>query len=283
VAIAFKWGNGSLGNAGGISDTTATLGVTNRATTNGSISAGDLIVAVIITHAAAAPGSPTVAGDFTTLHDNDQVIAFANDTRVWVGYKIANAGEVASYVATWDITAACGWLLLCFSGVDQSNPIDVSGHQNYNASQTHTVPSVTPNFSDSYWLAIEARVGANSPDTPTAPLVGLYDILSNSGGRPEISAAGLQLTSTAPTGTGTFTQAAFTQPNQGISICLAAVPQIVVPPSQSGAGSVVGRKRKRKEEMGTPAFAQRPLSEMYKPVQFFDFEEDDETVVLLTI
>jgi hypothetical protein len=70
---------------------------------------------------------------------------------------------------------------------------------------------------------------------------------------------------------------------QAVSVSVEAV--VTVPPPAGGAGGVVGRKRKRRrdEEMAGPAFARRPLSEMYKPVQFFDFEEDDETVVLLTI
>jgi hypothetical protein len=286
VAIAFKWGNSHHGTAGSIVNlSTIDIGVTNKRFNNGPFAQGDCLIAAVLVrgNTGVDPGAISVP-DFETITDNWNA---TTGIRLWAGRRLAGASESGSYAATWTSvdSPGIGWLLLSFSGVDQENPIDTFAQQNNTTStQTHPVPSITPNFADSYWIAIEGRIGANVPDIPSAPLVLLYDALGNSSaGRPEISSAGLQLASTSPTGVGVFTQAAFTQPSQGISIALAAVPQIIVPPAAGGAGHVVGRKRKRKEEVGARAFARRPLSEMYKPAQFFDFEEDDETVVLLTI
>jgi hypothetical protein len=287
VAIAFKWGNGSNGRAGGSGDVTSyTVGVDNAESSNGALVAGDLLIAIVCVtpEGAGDSGAISVVG-FTTIQDSYYAAPFNQDLRLWVGYKVAQAGEVASYPASWANAADAGWVLLNFGGTDINNPIDVSDKFDDGVDgDTHIAPSITPNFSDDVWLAIEARYGGNAPDTPSAPLVAAYDTRSNSIGRPEISTAYLQLESAAPTGTGTFTQAAFGQASVGVSIGLVTAHEAVVTQGQpGGAGSVVGRKRKRKEEIGTPAFARRPLSEMYKPVQFFDFEEDDETVVLLTI
>lgn len=224
MGITFNWGNSHSGGGGSITGVTGLdIGVTNKFTNNGAFIAGSLIIAALFlrcTPGTTDPGAPSVPG-FTTIQDNFH----SSSGRLWVGYKIAGVSESGSYAASWaNVITTAGWMLLNFSGVDQGNPIDVHAHQNNTTStQTHEVPSVTPNFVSDYWLAIEARVGSNVPDTPSAPLSLLYDALGNSSsGRPEICAAGAQLTSTSPTGAGTFTQAAFTQPSQGISIGLKA-------------------------------------------------------------
>lgn len=216
-AILFNWGNGSHGSAGSISGTSVTIGVTNPRFSNGTFKVGDLVIAALcLQNGTTDPGAVTAA-DFTTIHDEWDA---AGTTRFWVGWKIAGASEVASYAASWANTANVGWVLLTLSGADQVAPIDVSAYASYAASGTHLVPSITPNLPNDVWLALEARLGANSPDTAQAPLATAYDIQSNSSVRPEISTGYAQLTSAAATGTGSFIQASFTQRSQGVSIGL---------------------------------------------------------------
>jgi hypothetical protein len=218
--IGFKWGNGSLGNAGTISGTSLQLGTTNKAVNNGPIQEGDLLIAIINLPNNVDPGAITCA-DFTAIEEgyNEQ-----GDCRYFVGYRVAGPAEDGTYDVSWSSSNVAAWTMLCFSGVDTSDPVDVSAIQGYAASQSHTVPSVDPTVENGYWLSGSMRVGANSPDPPTAPIIGLYDIRSNSGGRPEISVGGLQLSNGNATGTGTYVQAAFTQVSTGFSIILKKAP-----------------------------------------------------------
>jgi hypothetical protein len=237
VAIAFNWANGSIGQfSAGIEDDHCTIGVTNKIGDNGTFTEGELIIAVLNLSgvAGADPGEPTVPG-FTTLLGAYMPDPFGKDIRVWAGYKVAGSGESGAYAASWTETTFVTWALLNFSGVDQSNPIDVSSiaHDNTSPGSEHRVPSVTPNFEDDYWLAVECRRGGNSPDTPSAPLVGLFDNLSNDLPCPEISIAGVQLTTSDPTGQGLFTQAAFGESCLGLSVGL----RTFVPTSEAGRGS----------------------------------------------
>lgn len=223
--VGFNWGNSHHGGAGSIVNVdTIEIGVTNKRFNNGAFVQGQLLIAAVLVRGDGGvdPGAISVP-DFTTLQDNWNV---TTGIRFWVGYRVAGASEDGSYTATWTSTTSpgIGWLLLNFLNVDQASPIDVHAQQNNTTStQTHEVPSITPNFANDYWLAIEGRLGSNVPDTPSAPLVLLYDALGNSSsGRPEICSAGAQLSSTEPTGAGTFTQVAFTQASQGVSIGLRA-------------------------------------------------------------
>jgi len=243
VAIRFKWGNSHNGTAGSIVNvSTIDIGVTNKVTNNGAFAEGDCLIAVVLVRDGGSdPGAVSVP-DFQTITDN-----YAAGIRLWVGYRIAGASETGSYAASWAsaTTPGVGWMLLAFSGVDQASPIDVSAQQhNATSTQTHPVPSITPNLENDFWLAIEGRVGSNVPDAPSAPLTLLHDALGNSSsGRPEICAAGRQLQSTAPTGIGVFTQAAFTQVSQGISIGLTKDLSI---PDVGGEGWIPSYRRRRR-------------------------------------
>ncbi|HLL28598.1 MAG TPA: family 16 glycoside hydrolase [Xanthobacteraceae bacterium] len=224
IPIVFNWASHCNGGGGSITGTSVTIGSTNVGVANGTFNQGDFLVAILNIHTTGSdPGSPDPVSGFTTLIDSWDSVSH---TRVWVGYKFAGVSESGAYPASWSGSAdGIAWALLNFDNVDPNNPIDVSAVAAYGNSGTHTVPSITPNYSNDYWLAIEVRPGANTPDTPQSPLIGLADVNGNSSaGRPEISIAGLQLTSGSATGTGTFTQASFTQNNQGVSIGLKTAP-----------------------------------------------------------
>jgi hypothetical protein len=288
VAIAFNWGNSHNGQAGAITNVSSVvIGETNRATDNGATTYGDFLVAVLVLCADDdAAGSPSVDG-FHTLHDLFSDLNFTIDIRVWVGYRIASEGESAAYTASWSgIADGVGWGLFNFGGVSQVNPIDnFEFGTDADGSGNHFVPSVTPTIPDAYWLAIECRGGANAPDTPSPPLIGLYDAVGNDvGARPEISVAGLQLTSASPTGIGTFTQAAFAQPSQGISIALTPA-RGATTDQVSGAGSISGRKRRRKKQqkVENAVAAATPRRAAYVTYQLVDSEDDEDAVLLFTV
>lgn len=286
MAIAFKWGNSHNGGAGGILNvSTVTIGVTNKRFNNGAFTAGNLLIAAVLVRSNAGDPGDISVPDFTEITDNFNA---STAIRLWAGWRISGANESGAYTATWTdaTTPGVGWLLLNFSGVDQQNPIDVFAQQNNTTStQTHPVPSIRPNFADDFWLGIEGRLGANVPDTPSAPLALLYDAQGNSagGGRPEICSAGVQLTSTASTGNGIFTQAAFTQASQGISIGLRTPQPITVTPIGGGVGGKAKKRKKKIEQAALPAPKQlvAPRYARYEPFEPFDFEGDDETVILL--
>lgn len=228
MAVAFGWANYSAAaNNNGV--TTVTLGVTNPATSNGTINTGDLLIAVVAVSKSPAsdPGDIAVTG-FTELYD---AYHSAGPLRTYVGYRIALPGDTASFAATWGVAShGASWALLDYTGAASSAPV-VAGQNN--AGAPALLPSVTPTAANDILVGIMTEFGSNGPYAVAGSMTSRANNASASSLRPEVLVADEQLASASATGTRTPTTTG-SVPTTGVSL---AITESGAPPPTAGLSS----------------------------------------------
>ena len=148
--------------------------------------AGDVMIAAIATTPSTGTGITAPAG-WTLIKAVNQ--ASGSGSRISTFYRVATATEPASY--TWTLTTshtgAVGGIV-SYSGVDNSNPIDVSASAATASSSTHTAPTVTTTLANDMLVTVHEYASAATWTPPTG-MTERVDIAS----RTPNNAAGISL------------------------------------------------------------------------------------------
>jgi len=206
---SFNWSNWS-DNATNNTGTSITVGATGSQGTNGTINQGDLLIACVIvssTSTTTDPGSHTWPIGWTRVVDDwntepNTILGDFNYHYSWA-WKIATAGETASYSVSWTNAArGVSWVLFDYIGA-----VDVNG--NADATTASTTSMVAPSISPIGTSDIELIIGLYGVTLTSYTLPGGFTQRANvgttSGSRPEIIAGDIQLSVSGATGTKTIT------------------------------------------------------------------------------
>jgi hypothetical protein len=101
-------------------------------------------------------------------------------------WKAAGATEPANYAWTFDTSTGSAGGILAFSGVEQSNPINIENGQNTANGLTHAAPSVTTTVADTM-IVTSHSFSSSETWTPPTSMTEVVDVASqvvpNAGGR----------------------------------------------------------------------------------------------------
>lgn len=122
-------------------------------------------------------------------------------------YKVATGAEPSTYTFTFSAAATKAIGITAFSGVDNTNPIDVQSTQINTSSTTQTAPSVSATYNTDMIVPLWGYQSNQSATSFSATLTSLYATSTTSNG---ISSAWKLLTNAGATGTFTTTTTAAT-------------------------------------------------------------------------
>lgn len=186
---------------------------------------GDVMIAAIATTPSSVP--ITAPAGWTLIRAVTQTTTTSN--RVSTYYRVATAGEPASYTWTLSTThAGAAGGIVSYSGVDTSNPVDVSAGAATASSLSHAAPSITPTVAGDMLVTVHAYASASSW-TPPAGMTERVDMASRSANNAGVTLEmnDLPLATTAATGTKTATAAS--NADTGGTVSIALRPLVVAP------------------------------------------------------
>jgi MSHA biogenesis protein MshQ len=142
---------------------------------------------------------------------------------------VASASEPVSY--SWGLstthTGATGGIL-SYSGVDNSNPIDVSASQATPSSTSHAAPTVTPTVASDMLVTVHEYASASSW-TPPAGMTERVDIASRAASTSGITLEMNELQLGAAVATGAKTAIAASSADAGATVSIALRPAVTAP------------------------------------------------------
>ena len=176
---------------GATSVTVAGSGVVNISKPAGVV-IGDVMIARIVTKGI-PPITPPAGWTFVRRTENAAKMALV------VYYKIADAGEPASY--TWVASGGTnlGAGIQAYSGVDNTTPLDVENGQTTSGS-LHATPSVTTTVANTMLVTTHAAKAANATWTPPGGMAERYEASD-----PNVAMEGSDVLQTAAGATGVKT------------------------------------------------------------------------------
>jgi hypothetical protein len=196
---------------------------------------GDVMVAAVATTPSSVPITAPVG--WTLIQAVAQSTSTSN--RISTYYRVAGAGEPSSY--SWTLstnhTGAAGGIV-SFSGVDNSNPVDLAANQLNAASVTQAAPSITPNAANEVLVTVHGF--SSSPYNAASPYFGAWQppsgmteavdrpSRSNSSSGIALEMNYLQLGATG-IATGIKTATASSNADSGIGISIALRPAVAAP------------------------------------------------------
>jgi MSHA biogenesis protein MshQ len=235
-------------SATGNEASSAILGITFRSAASASAASGNLVVNVpsgtvasdvMVASIAVRPNTATITAPagWTLQRRTDNANATASSLAVY--YRVAGAGEPASY--TWTLSANTGSAggIQTFSNVDTSNPVDIENGQNTASALTHTSPTVTTTLTNTM-LVTSYEFASSATWTPPGGMTETVDTASLA----VPNAAGISLeanyaTQAAAGATGTKTATASNDADVGNADTLALRPLITFR-AASSAGAASG-------------------------------------------
>jgi hypothetical protein len=163
------------------------------------ISAGNLLLAVVVRGGGGAPGISTPSG-WTAISEANSGGTTDTDIRLGVFYRIATGTETSPLTVTLGATRETIGAVLRYTGVDTTNPIGANGFSNGN-STTPLAPSVTTTIANTRVFRVAGDGDNKTPTTPTGNTSRFAGSVNASGGL-GVGAAGADATFVGPGGTG---------------------------------------------------------------------------------
>jgi hypothetical protein len=108
--------------------------------------AGDVLLAFLFTDTAATMNTPAAGWTAFTLSPRDN--SGAQDTRMFAYWRVMQAGDPASWTWTFGANATGGKIMLAYSGVDQTTPLEAQNMGGTAASTSHATTSVVTTGTD---------------------------------------------------------------------------------------------------------------------------------------
>jgi uncharacterized repeat protein (TIGR01451 family) len=158
--------------------------------------AGNVLLATVTTKKTGTPAVTAPAG-WTQFNQG----ANADKVALAIFYKIAGVAESGPYVFTVDAnTDESAGAVLRYSGVDTTNPLDVSGAGN-DKSKLPTSPSVTTTYANTMVVRVYGQADNDKPATPPAGTAERVDLEA---GKVSLGVADAIQAAIGATGTGQF-------------------------------------------------------------------------------